>query len=195
MNRRGFLAGVALATVGAGRFQAQDTTQTKGAADPLMDPTSVGQLRAVATPLDNAEAIKAIERRLKCTCGCNLDIFTCRTTDFTCTYSPALHQEVLTAYTGGQTADQIVAAFVAKYGESILLAPPAEGFNLLGYLAPGVLVLLAGSALGFVLLRRHRQRLLAQPATTVSLGAPAPEQGLSTEQRERLERALSEIET
>ena len=195
MNRRGFVAGLALATMGAGRSQTRDTAQTKGAADPLMDPSSVGQLRAVATPLDNSEGIKAIERRLKCTCGCNLDIFTCRTTDFTCTYSPALHKEVVAAYSAGQTADQIVATFVAKYGESILLAPPAQGFNLLGYLAPGVAVLFAGSVLGFVLLRRHRQRILAQSTGSPGVAPTVPSQGLSAEQRQRLEQALSEIES
>ena len=41
-----------------------------------------------------------------------------------------------------------MAAFVAKYGEQILMAPPPEGFNLAGYLVPGVAVPLAGQLIG-----------------------------------------------
>ena len=195
MNRRSFLAVTALGAAPA--LLAQDSTQARdsaviGAADPLRDPSSIGQLRAITTPLDNAEDIKAIERRLKCTCGCNLDIFTCRTTDFTCTYSPALHKEVVELYTGGKREEAIVAAFVTKYGESILLAPKAVGFNLLGYLVPSALVLTVGTMLGVVLLRRHRDRLLA--AGPVGPRAPAGSLELSPEQRAQLDRAMAEIE-
>ena len=76
--------------------------------------------------------MKGIERKLKCTCGCNLDIFTCRTTDFTCQFSPALHKDVLQLRGEGKSPDEVIAAFVAKHGEQILMAPPAEGFNLVG---------------------------------------------------------------
>lgn len=195
MNRRAFLAAGALVAVPA--LAGQDTTRSRdagatGAADPLRDPASAGQLRAVATSLDNAEDIKAIERRLKCTCGCNLDIFTCRTTDFTCTYSPALHKEIVDLYTGGKREEDIVQAFVAKYGESVLLAPKAVGFNLLGYLLPSAVVLAAGTILGVVLLRRHRERLLA--AAPAPAGGPTGPADLTPEQLAQLERALGEIE-
>lgn len=197
MNRRAFLSVTAMAAAPA--LLAQDSSRTldsgaPGAADPLRDPGSIGQLRAVTTPLDNAEDIKAIERRLKCTCGCNLDIFTCRTTDFTCTYSPALHKEIVDLYTSGKREEDIVAAFVAKYGESILLAPKAAGFNLLGYLLPSALVLVAGTILGLVLLRRHRDRLLAVVPQAGTAPAPSASLDLSPEQQAQLERAMGEIE-
>ncbi len=192
MNRRDLLLGTigAFATTQAAR---QDTSQAVGAADPLRDPTVAGMRRAVVAPLDNDEAIKTIERRLKCTCGCNLDIFTCRTTDFTCTVSPALHREVVALYEDGKTADQIVDAFVAEHGEAILLKPRAEGFNVLGYVLPGVLVFLTAATIGFVLLRRHRARVLA----TVPAAVPAAGTGvaLSPEERDRLDQALAELES
>ncbi len=190
MNRRNLL--VALATpVALHRLWAQEQTPKTGAADPLRDPGSVGQLRAEANPLDNNETIKGIERRLKCTCGCNLDIFTCRTTDFTCTYSPELHQEVIGLYQAGQTAEQIVAAFVAKHGEQILLAPPARGFNILGYILPTVAVILGAGTMGFILVRRYRLRLEAQLAAP---GRPAARSGLTPEQQADLDRALKELD-
>ncbi len=190
MNRRTLLAAL-LAPAALERLGAQTQTPKTGAADPLRDPASVGQLRAEANPLDNNEVVKGIERRLKCTCGCNLDIFTCRTTDFTCTYSPELHKEVIALFQAGQTADDIVAAFVAKHGEQILLAPPARGFNILGYVLPTVAVVLGAATLGFVLVRRHRLRLETQTATP---GRSAGGSDLTPEQQANLDRALKDLD-
>jgi len=81
---------------------------------------------------DNDAGIQAIEKRLRCSCGCGLDIYTCRTTDFSCTYSPALHKDVLRLAGQGKTAQQIIDEFVAQYGEAALMAPPKRGFNLAG---------------------------------------------------------------
>lgn len=190
MNRRDLL--VAIATpLAVRRLLAQPQPAKPGPADPLRDPESVGQLRAEANPLDNNETVKGIERRLKCTCGCNLDIFTCRTTDFTCTYSPELHKDVVALYQAGQTADQIVAAFVAKHGEQILLAPPARGFNILGYILPTVAVVLGAGTLGFVLVRRHRLRLEGQLVTP---GRAPAKSSLTPEQQADLDRALKELD-
>ena len=190
MNRRDLL--IAIATpLAVRRLMAQQQPAKPGAADPLRDPESVGQLRAEASPLDNNETVKGIERRLKCTCGCNLDIFTCRTTDFTCTYSPELHKDVVALYQAGRTADQIVAAFVAKHGEQILLAPPAQGFNILGYILPTVAVVLGAGTLGFVLVRRHRLRLEGQ--LVAPSRAPA-KSSLTPEQQADLDRALKELD-
>jgi len=92
---------------------------------------------------------------MRCTCGCNLDIYTCRTTDFTCTTSPALHLEVLALQAAGLDAEGILADFVYRYGEDVLMAPKPEGFNLAGYLVPGILITLIGMALIWVLYRRQ----------------------------------------
>ena len=72
--------------------------------------------------LSDSEFVKAVEHRLQCTCGCTLDIYTCRTTDFTCTYSPELHRELLALRADGSSPEEIVGAFVAKYGEQVLMA-------------------------------------------------------------------------
>jgi cytochrome c-type biogenesis protein CcmH/NrfF len=157
--------------------------------DELRDPQSAGLSRLPVSQLDNDPVIVDLEHKLKCTCGCNLDIFTCRTTDFTCTYSPALHQEILGLYQEGKTPEQIIAAFVEKYGEQTLMAPEAQGFNLAGYLVPGLLVLLAGGVLSVVLLRRHR---MAQVVGAVTAGA-ASTPAASPDEMERLKRALSEV--
>ncbi len=53
-------------------------------------------------PAIRTREIQAIEQRLACSCGCTLDVFTCRTTDFTCTYSPELHREVVALHQAGK---------------------------------------------------------------------------------------------
>jgi cytochrome c-type biogenesis protein CcmH len=161
MNRRAFVGGVgALASavsVGWSQEQAPGGQQVQGeggAAGRLYNPNMVQQ-RARSTDADNDEYIKNIEKQMRCTCGCNLDIYTCRTTDFTCTTSPALHLEVLALQAAGLDAEGILADFVDRYGEDVLMAPKPEGFNLAGYLVPGILITLIGMALIWVLYRRQ----------------------------------------
>src|SRR2546429_2448373 len=126
---------------------------------------------------DNDAAIQAIEKQLHCTCGCNLDVYTCRTTDFTCTVSPAMHQHVVGLAERGMTGQQIIDQFVREHGVAILMAPPKRGFNLAGYFVPSVLIVAAGLVLTLVLRRWARTaapdrvpaRPLAPPGTTEEL--------------------------
>ena len=135
----------------------------------------------------------AIEKRLRCSCGCGLDIYTCRTTDFTCETSPRLHREILALRDQGKTAQQIVDAFVAEYGEKALMAPKPEGFNLVGYFLPGVAVLLAGA--GLLIWFRHRRIVPADGPTGPGSGPVPPAAPDATpEDLERLRRALSEVQ-
>ena len=78
----------------------------------------------------------AVEHRMRCQCGCTLDVYTCRTTDFSCQVSPSMHRDVMGLVAGGYTAQEILDAFVGVYGERVLMAPPAAGFNLVGWVAP-----------------------------------------------------------
>ena len=98
-----------------------------------------------------------------------------------------MHREVVTLRQEGKAPDAVVAAFVAKYGEQILMAPKPEGFNLAGYLLPGALVLGAGGLLAAVLLRRSRRAALA-------VGQPLPQSGATAADDERLRRALADVE-
>jgi len=207
-SRRRFLlsvAGATLASLGrAGGLpgQNEEPLAGQGTAGSLRDPTVVGRPHEPTRPADNDEAIKRIEQRLHCTCGCNLDVYTCRTTDFSCTYSPELHREVLALYDGGKNAQQILDAFVAKYGEKVLMAPPPVGFNLMGYLLPGVAVTLGATILAVVIGRRERRRSLALAAAggASATGAPGAADRSSSvvnatpEELERLRQALDEVD-
>lgn len=195
MNRRELVRFAALTgaglVLGANEAVGQKPAQRDSTADPLFRPDLV-QERAVATAADNDPVVKGIERRLKCTCGCNLDIYTCRTTDFTCAYSPELHKEVLALRAAGRSPDEVVAAFVGKYGEQVLMAPIPRGFNLAGYLVPGMAVALASATLAFLLLRRSRR--MAEVAARIPAAPPPAQDASSPENSERLRRALNRVQ-
>ncbi len=161
----------------------------RGEIGTLRDPSVVGRPRVPSDPEENAAEIQAIELRLACNCGCTLDVFTCRTTDFSCTYSPKLHREVLALRNQGKSAQQVIDAFVEKYGEKALMAPKPAGFNLAGYLVPGAAIATAGVAL--VLLISRRRAVVASPASLGQSAAPGP---ASTAEMDRLQRALDEVE-
>ena len=181
--------------------QAQGPLAGQGEVGTLRDPGAAGRARAPTEIADYDERIKVIEQRLACSCGCTLDVFTCRTTDFTCTYSPQLHREVVEFDRAGKTAQEILDAFVAKYGEKALMAPKPEGFNLWGYLLPGSAILVAGGALVAVLSRRRVAVADATAAgvapgpsiTSVPVTGP-PAANATSEEMERLRRALAEVE-
>jgi cytochrome c-type biogenesis protein CcmH len=186
-SRRAFLrAGLGFALVPP----AQDSLAGRGALGTLRDPSAVGRPRAPTDPEENAAEIQAIELKLACNCGCTLDVFTCRTTDFSCTYSPKLHREVLALRNQGMSAQQVLDAFVAKYGEKALMAPKPKGFNLAGYLVPGAAIATAGAAL-VMLIGRRRAAVAASGGAT-----PAPDEPVqaSPEEIERLRQALSEVD-
>lgn len=175
-------------------FQAsvQDSLAGRGATGTLRDPGAVGQPRQPTDARENNAEIQAIEQRLACNCGCTLDVFTCRTTDFSCTYSPRLHREVLALRADGKTAQQILDAFVAKYGEKALMAPKPQGFNWLGYLVPGTAIILAGGVLLAVIGRRRAAVAATGTAPTGSGGVG--QVTASAEELERVRQALAEVE-
>ena len=189
VSRRRFLGSLGLAVLPLQQVSQQsDSLAGRGAAGTLRDPSVVGRPRLPTDHRENDAEIQRIEQQLACNCGCTLDVFTCRTTDFSCTYSPKLHREVLALRDQGKSAQEILDAFVANYGEKALMAPKPQGFNLWGYLLPGVVVVGAAVALAAVLRRRE----------TVAAASPAERQAVppvcaSAEELERLDQALEEV--
>jgi len=127
-----------------------------------------------AKPSMTDEKRDELEHQIKCQCGCVLDVYTCRTTDFSCSVSPAMHNDVMTLVEGGHSAAQILTAFQSVYGEQILMAPLKSGFNLVGYALPSV-ALVAGGVIVAGLIRkwgsRERQVLAAPAGPTIDATA------------------------
>ncbi len=122
-----------------------------------------------------------IERALKCNCGCGLDVHSCQF-QMQCGTSPGWTRRILEALEAGETPEAIKASFVADFGPEVLMLPPAEGFNLLGYLLPAVAIVTAGMFVG-VLARGNQTRAQL-----------APVQELSDAEQERLEEAIRRLD-
>lgn len=168
------------------RLHAQNVTQT------FSGPMEQDAYRPVklsakpgAKPSMTDAARDDLEHSIKCQCGCPLDVYTCRTTDFSCSVSPAMHEDVMSLVGGGYGASEILAAFKSVYGERVLMSPVKSGFNWLGYTLPFIAI--AGGGL-FVasLLRSWRS---AAPA---ALDASANVTDASADEMQRLDAAIHE---
>jgi len=139
-----------------------------------------------ATPLLTNAQRDDLEHRIRCQCGCTLDVFTCRTTDFSCQVSPSMHRDIMALVDGGYVEQEILDAFVDAYGERVLMAPPRVGFNVVGYVLPGIAVGIGAILLGAMLWRWRRPAAAdahAQASSTNGLEA-------SPEELARLEAAI-----
>jgi len=181
-SRRDFLsfAGAALAPIAL----TQEPAQSNDEAASLYRPNWAGRSRNRITDYENDPFIVALEGTIKCTCGCNLDVYTCRTTDFTCSVSPAMHREVVSMMEDGMSGQEIVDAFVAQYGETVLMAPTKAGFNLTAYLLPGFVITTVGALIAWSLVRRHQ--LSAVASSSVVPDVDAGDQALLEEELTKL---------
>jgi cytochrome c-type biogenesis protein CcmH/NrfF len=122
----------------------------------------------VAAGALDARAAKEYDRAAKlllCDCGCNPQSIK----DCACGRADELRGLLAQDARSGKTADEIVAAYVAKNGQKILVSPPASGFNLVAWAGPAI-GLLAAAVLITVMIRRwHRAG-----AATASEAPPPP---------------------
>jgi cytochrome c-type biogenesis protein CcmH len=175
MKRRAFLmsaAGAITAVAVADRAHAQAGTPQKNASNlGAMDQSAAQSVRRPPKPAAHPSMTDAqrddLERKIHCQCGCTLDVYTCRTTDFSCEVSPAMHADIKALVEGGYSAQEILDSFVDTYGERALMAPRAQGFNLLGYVAPFAAFAAGAVAVAAVLrawgTKKHEQALVVPP--------------------------------
>jgi cytochrome c-type biogenesis protein CcmH len=159
----------------AGAMTMQNVTQSF--AGPMEQdayrPVKLASLANAAKPSMSDEKRDALEHQIKCQCGCVLDVYTCRTTDFSCGVSPAMHDDVVNLVAGGYNGAQILGAFQSVYGEQILMAPLKRGFNLVGYALPSVALIAAGAVVARLIRQwGARERAVVQPAGTVIDATP-----------------------
>jgi len=131
----------------------------------------------------NPKQIKAVAAELVCLCGnCNREsLATCICTDFAVPERAAIGRRL----DEGQTKEQIIAAYVADYGEMALAVPPAKGFNILAWIAPFALLLGGVFLVRRVLLGWRRPSAPEGPKASESRSAATQE-----DERQRLERDI-----
>lgn len=188
ISRRRFVASLGSAVAVPIVAQTQDTASA--ITQSMFGPMDESAYRPVQLPpkqtarVLTGEQRDALERELKCQCGCTLDVYTCRTTDFTCPVSPAMHRDVMALVDGGYDAAEIREAFMHGYGEQVLMAPVRAGFNWIGYLLPFA-VLAGGAAFATMLARKwsHRRSLAA-------VASPSEPRDISVRDVERIDAAV-----
>ncbi len=136
------------------------------------------------TPTDAAHAIAA---GLRCPVCRDLSV-----ADSPAPLAQQMRATIAHDLAAGKTPAQIRAAFVAAYGESVLLAPPRRGLGLVAWVLP-VLLLAGGLLATLVAVRRWR----AGPATFPAPPGPELAAGgsrLSGADRRLLGRALARLD-
>jgi cytochrome c-type biogenesis protein CcmH/NrfF len=130
---------------------------------------------------NDSSRVQNLDHRMMCTCGCAQLLGECNHVG--CTESTQELSELRADIASGMSDQQIFNAFVAKYGATVLAAPPTKGFDLVAWIAPFA-VFLAALAGTLLLIRRwgglrgfHPQHAGAEDLSTLD---PA--------ERERIER-------
>jgi cytochrome c-type biogenesis protein CcmH/NrfF len=89
--------------------------------------------------------------RMMCTCSCAQLLGECNHVG--CPESGRMRGELAAAIDSGASDKEILASFAAKYGTTVLAAPPTSGFNLTAWIAP--FAVFAAATLGTILLIRR----------------------------------------
>lgn len=134
---------------------------------------------ATAPAAVSQEQVQAIASQLRCVVCQNLSV-----ADSPSDMARQMRDLIRERLAAGDTPAQVETYFVQRYGEWVLLAPPARGLNLLLWLAPFAAVV-GGIALVLTLARRWRR----QPSSAGPATAPAVE----PRDRERLAAELERL--
>jgi len=112
-------------------------------------------------PLEGA-ASAAFERAatsLLCDCGCHPQ----SVKDCACSRADEMRDALVLDARAGKSGDAIIASYVSKYGQKILVSPPATGFNLIAWSGPAI-GLLGAAVMIALMIRRWHKSSLAHPA-------------------------------
>jgi len=133
---------------------------------------------------DASSRFNNLGHRLMCTCGCAQLLGECNHVG--CPESGRERNELAAAIASGLSDQQILDGFAAKYGATVLAAPPTKGFDLVAWIAP--FAVFAAALLGTILLIR-RWGGLGGRAHGVATAEPAV---LDSAEQERIERIRRE---
>ena len=144
---------------------------------------------ASATRSAAPEQIKKIAEHMVCLCGdCNREsLATCL-----CGFASTQRENVGAALDAGRSQDLIIEQFVKQFGPVVLATPPAEGSNLLVWIAPAALMLFGIVLMRSVLLRwRGRSVIERQPRPSDEGSEQATPQRFG----DQLQRELDQFDT
>src|SRR5580692_2134416 len=121
-----------------------------------------------STPAQETPRAKALSKRVLCMCGgCEDSAGLCNhpggTFSGPCETARAMQKDLDAHVTRGESDDQILQAMVEQYGPTVLVEPPKKGFDLLAWVMPIVVPLIA-LVLVWAVVRRWRHNATLAPA-------------------------------
>jgi cytochrome c-type biogenesis protein CcmH/NrfF len=144
-------------------------------------------LLSTPAPAATVSPQEQVERGLMCFCGCtDLTVKVCN-----CGTAARIKEDVAGRLSSGATVEQVIAAYVAQYGEQIRSAPDKKGFNLLAWTIPFAAIAVAGLfILAFV--RRAGARTGAPIPAAAGPAATTSRSGADRKILERIEHDIRE---
>ncbi len=138
---------------------------------------------AQAAPPTNQE----MEAALTCQCSCGLTVHSCN--HLQCGFAIPAKEQIAEQLEQGASREAILASFVTRYGEKVLSAPTATGFNLTAWVTPFLVVLIGAVSIGFIARRWTKNRSSVQAES--SPATPVP----TDPYQERLKKELETFES
>jgi cytochrome c-type biogenesis protein CcmH len=133
--------------------------------------------------------IRRVGDHLACKCGsCNNTVATCQMLE--CHYSSPARQKIASELKQGKSDQEIIQGFVKEAGVAALAAPPAAGFNLLGYIMPFVAIMLGLAAILVYWQRFHKREVPASGNDTAAPATPV----IDEKYRRQIEAEMSEMD-
>ena len=105
-------------------------------------------------PRDISKDYRETCDRLMCQCGCNEQLSVCAMQN--CSSATPMRAEIRERLLKGESADAIVAGFVARYGKQVLSAPTMEGFDITAWIMPLLIFALGIVVVGWIVVRMAR---------------------------------------
>ena len=120
------------------------------------------------TPAQETPRAKALSKRVLCMCGgCEDSAGLCNhpggTFSGPCETARGMQKDLDAHVTRGESDDQILQAMVEQYGPTVLVEPPKKGFDLLAWIMP-IAVPLIALVLVWEVVRRWRHKATLAPA-------------------------------
>ena len=134
---------------------------------------------------DASARFNDLGHRLMCTCSCAQLLGECNHVG--CPESGRMRDELTSTIASGLSDQQILDSFAAKYGATVLAAPPAKGFDLVAWIAP--FAVFAAALFGTILLIRRWSGFA--PGVPAAAVAGAPQDPAEQERLERVRRETS----
>lgn len=123
-----------------------------------------------------------------CDCGCHPQ----SVKECACGRAAQMRDEMRAMVASGMSGDQVIASYVEKHGEQILISPKAEGFNLIAWLGPLAALFVAIGGMTWLVRRWSLPRAADRALDAQDAPPPVPPAADEGRYLDRLRRDLEE---